>query len=151
MPQTDISSCLLCFSAHLQGRHWRVCGALLQERWLSLLPTWSLPSWGKPRFYLPLWSFSLAGPGELCGSPCPTNTWEINQIHCWQQITVKQEGGELHEKSGIHERYFYDWWKKMEEGQFVFKGNSVQFKHTRTESEIPLSLKYLQSVITGCW
>ncbi len=38
-PQTDIPSCLLLFSAHLQRRRWWVRGALFQECWLSLLPT----------------------------------------------------------------------------------------------------------------
>lgn len=49
------------------------------------------------------------GPGVPCGSSYSTNTWEINQTHCWQPLTVKQEDGELHEKSGIHDRYFCSW------------------------------------------
>lgn len=70
------------------------------------------------------------GPGVPCGSPCPTNTWEINQTHCWQPLTVKQEDGELHEKSGIYDRYFHDWGKKIRFGGgafffFFFEGKTV--------------------------
>lgn len=43
----------------------------------------------------------------------------------------------------------HDWWNKKEEGPFVFIGNNLQLKRTQTESEIPLSVKYLQSVTTG--
>lgn len=136
--QTDIPSCLLCFSAHLQRRHWWACDALLEECWLSLLPTWSLPSRGKRRLCLPLWSFSLAGPGVPRGSPCPTNTWEINQTHCWQQITVKREDRESHQKSGIHERYSHKWWKRnMEEGRFVFEGTVCSLNTVRLNQKFP--------------
>lgn len=72
------------------------------------------------------------GPGVPCGSSRSSNTWEINQTLCWQPLTGKQEDGEIHETSGIHDRYFHDWLKKEEreteegkqgtEGAVVFEG-----------------------------
>lgn len=82
---------------------------------------------------------------------------------CWQPLTVKQEDGELHETSGIHDRYFHDWLKRERErhwrreegkggGCYFLKGRrSFHFKRTQIEWEIPPCVKYLESVSVCCW
>lgn len=65
-----------------------------------------------PSLWMPPTPSPSCGRGVPCGSPHSCNTWEINQALCWQPL--KQEDGELHEMSGIHDRYFHDWLKKRE-------------------------------------
>ncbi len=119
-----LSPAFLCSPAKeaLMGA-WRPVSGVL-AKFTSHLES---PEPGELRLCLPLWNSPPPGPGVPCGSPCPTNTREINQTHCWQPLTVKHEDRELHEKSGIHDRYFRGWWKKNKIWRrgFFLKGKKV--------------------------
>lgn len=70
------------------------------------------------------------GPGVPCGSPCPTNTWQINQTHCWQPLTVKAGGWGITWKEWYSwQIFFHGWWKKntiWRRGSFFFfEGKTV--------------------------
>lgn len=82
-----------------------------------------------PSLWMPPTPSPSCGRRVPCGSPHSCNTWEINQALCWQPL--KQEDGELHETSGIHDRYFHNRLKKEREieggkqgseGAVVFEG-----------------------------
>lgn len=119
-------SCLPCLflCTHLQRRCWWEC-PIAPLVGLSLLCTYTRTiALDAPHPAPQYWSWSAMYPHS-------SNTWEINQTLCWQPLTGKQEDGELHETSGIHDRYFHDWLKKEREieggkqgreGAVVFEG-----------------------------
>lgn len=115
----------------------------------------------RPSLWMPPTPSSSPGPGVPCGGPHSSNTWEINQTLCWQLFRVKQEDGELHETSGIHDSYFHNWLKergrlKEASGEergllFLKERRSFHFKRTWIEWEIPPCVKYLESVSVWPW
>ena len=123
----DIASCLLLFlrspaKQALMGV-WRPVPGVLAE-FTSHLES---PELGELRLRLPLWNpphHPPPGPGVPCGSPCPTNTWQINQTHCWQPLTVKAGGWGITWKEWYSWQIFFTAGEKkkydLEEGFFFF-------------------------------
>lgn len=96
------------------------------------------PSWSRSAMREPLSHQHLRNKSDtlLTATYSEAGGWGIT----WKEWYSWQIFSRLMEKNKI--------WRK---GCFFWRGNSLQFKHTQIEWEIPPCVKYLESVIAGCW
>lgn len=97
------------------------------------------PSWSRRAMREPLSHQHLRNKSDtlLTAAYSEAGGWGIT----WKERYSWQIFSRLVEINKIWRRGFF----------FIWRENSLQFKHTQIEWEIPPCVKYLESVIAGCW